>query len=94
MQSGELTVTGIGTSLISLSGKPREVLVHFKCEVEHVPCNPHHHDKLKHKIEYKDEDLKEHHKHHKHHPHHVRLFFLLIEWEVSSIRDIEWTVLY
>lgn len=92
MQSGELTVTGKGSSLIPLSGRPREVIVHFKREHEPVPCNPHHHDRLEHKIEFEDEDQRSHHK--VNHHHHGRLFFLFIEWEVSGFREIEWIVLY
>lgn len=92
MQSGELTVTGKGSSLIPLSARPREVLVRFKREHEPVPCAPHHHDRLEHRIEHEDEDTRDHHRvgHH----HHDRLFFLFIEWEVSGLREIEWIVLY
>lgn len=93
MQSGELTVTGKGESLIPLSGRPREVIVVFKREHhEPHPCNPHHHDKLEYRVESQDEDLKVHHK--INHHHHDRLFFLLIKWEVEGIREIEWIVLY
>ena len=93
MQSGKLTVTGDGESFILLAGHPREVIVVFAKDDEHVPCNPHHHhDHLKHKIEHEDEDPHEHHK--AGHHHHDRKFFLVIEWRVSGVREIDWFVLY
>lgn len=92
MQSGTLTVTGEGTTHIALSGRPREVIVRFKCEIEPVPCNPHHHDHLQHHIRHEDEDMRDHHK--PGHHHHDRRFFLEIEWRVTGIREIDWIVLY
>jgi hypothetical protein len=94
MQSGKLTVTGEGESFILLAGRPREVIVVFAQDDEHVPCNPHHHhhDHLKHRVEHEDEDPREHHK--PGHHHHDRKFFLVIEWEVSGAREIDWFVLY
>jgi hypothetical protein len=93
MQSGSLTVTGEGKTNIVLSGRPREVIVHFKNEVEHVPCNPHHHhDHLQHHVRHEDED-KGGHKKPGHH-HHDRQFFLEIEWRVTGIREICWIVIY
>jgi hypothetical protein len=83
MQSGELVVTATGSLTIPLAGEPREVSVRFRHPHHHIPCNPHHHDKLEYQIT--SEHLKLHHDH---------LFFLVIEWEVSGIREIEWSVLY
>ncbi len=92
MQSGTLTVTGEGKTAILLSGRPREVVVHFVKEPEPIPCNPHHHDHLEYKIEHEEESLEEHHKigHH----HHDRQFLLVIHWEVESVREIFWLVFY
>lgn len=92
MQSGTLTVTGEGETHIELSGRPREVVVQFKDDPNHVPCNPHHHDHLHFSIEHRDEDLHEHHKigHH----HHDRQFVLEIEWRVQGVREIFWLVFY
>lgn len=92
MQSGELTVTGHDSTMIPLAGWPRQVIVRFEREDEHhhVPCNPHHHDKLEYEVIGEDEDPREHHK--PGHHHHDRKFFLVIKWEVASIRDIVWIV--
>ena len=92
MQSGTLTVTGKNSTIIPLSGRPRETEVHFKHEHNPVPCNPHHHDHLEWKVIFEDEDAKSHHK--VNHHHHDRLFFLMIEWDVSGLREIDYIVLY
>lgn len=91
MQSGELTVTGKDSTRILLAGRPREVIVRFKHEHHHVPCNPHHHDLLEYEVIFVDESPREHHRlgHH----HHDRLFYLVIRWEVSGMREIDWIVL-
>lgn len=92
MQSGNLTVTGNDLTIIPLRGKPRNVEVHFKFEKHHHPCNPHHHDHLHWSIRYEDEDPHMHRR--LDHHHHDRLFFLIIEWEVESVREIDWFVMY
>ena len=46
MQSGELTVTGMDSFHIKLTGIPAEIKVDFKGEEELVPCNPHNIDSL------------------------------------------------
>lgn len=92
MQTGQLVVTGTDFTSIVLSGRPREVFVRFKAEQHHVPCNPHHKDHLAYEIVVEDEDLHEHSK--LEHRHHDRKFFLLIEWEVQSVREIDWIVIY
>lgn len=96
MQTGELTVTGVGKTEIILRGHPRQVIVQFKSDPDPTPCNPHHHahrhDFLHHKIDHEDEDKRTHHKlgHH----HHDRQFILVIEWRVSGVREIDWFVFY
>lgn len=100
MQSGELTVTGNNFTSILLAGKPREVFVRFKGELfehrdhhhHHVPCNPHHKDRLEYEVVSEDERAVEHARmlHH----HHDRQFFLLIKWEVEGVREIDWIVIY
>ena len=92
MQSGSLTVTGEGETFIVLAGRPREVIVRFKSEVNPVPCNPHHHDHLQHHIIHEDEDKRDHKK--PGHNHHDRRFLLEIKWRVSGIREIDWIVIY
>jgi hypothetical protein len=93
MANGTLTVTGDNSTLIALSGRPREVIVVFKHDHEPPPCDPHHHkDKLEWKVTFEDEDPHVHH--HLGHHHHDRLWFLFIEWKVSGVREIEWIVLY
>ena len=92
MQSGQLTVTSDGSTTILLTGRPREVVVRFKHEKEPVPCNPHHHDQLHYRIKSEDENPHVHNKlgHH----HHDRLFYLVIEWKVEGLREIDWIVLF
>lgn len=91
MQSGELTVTGCNSTRIPIAAWPRQVIVRFKHEHEIVPCNPHHKDELEFEIIGIDEHLRDHRK--PGHHHHDRQFFLVINWEVSGIREIVWFVL-
>lgn len=91
MQSGKLTVTGHNSTRIPLAGWPHQVIVRFEREPEPVPCNPHHHhdhDKLEYEVIGIDDDQRDHHR--PEHHHHDRLFFLVIKWDVSEIREIEW----
>ena len=92
MQLGQLTVTGNNFTSILLSGRPREVLVRFKHEHHHVPCNPHHKDHLEYEVKSEDESSLEHSRllHH----HHERQFYLIIEWRVEGVREIDWVVIY
>jgi len=103
MQTGELTVTGNNFTSILLRGKPREVFVRFKGEVfgrdehhehhhHHHPCNPVHKDHLEFEIVSDDETSLEHSRllHH----HHDRQFYLLIEWQVEGVREIDWIVIF
>lgn len=92
MTSGELTVSGKGETSIPLQGVPHHVEVHFLPDHEHVPCNPHHHDKLHYEVTHQDENPRHHHD--KPHRHHDRQFFLRIEWAVSGVRTIRWFVRY
>jgi len=92
MQHGQLTVTGKDSTSILLLGFPRDVNVRF-VEIDPVPCNPHHHhhhDHLHYRIEKVDEDSRHHHE--PGHHHHDRQFYLFIEWEVSGVREIRWSV--
>ena len=92
MQSGKINVTGRNSIRIPLTGFVREVCVRFEHEHEHVPCNPHHHDRLEWEIECEDEDRRRHHDHEHEHHHEDRKFILVIRWEVSGMREIEWFV--
>lgn len=92
MQFGELTVTGDNSTNILLSGWPREVIVRFKHNHHHVPCNPNHHDHLSYHIKSEDEPQHVHQR--VNHHHHDRQYFLIIEWKVSGIREIDWIVMY
>jgi len=90
MKLGELTVTGNNSTRILLDGWPHEIFVDFKKEIEHVPCNPHHHDFLEYFIDCVDEDPRHHHDPGHHHQN--RQFYLVIKWKVSGIREILWYV--
>jgi hypothetical protein len=92
MQSGTLTVTGKNSTYIPLDGHPRQAIVCFINDEHHVPCNPHHHDHLRHHLTHEDEDTRGHHDHEHEHHHHDRKFTLVIEWEVFGVREIEWIV--
>jgi hypothetical protein len=80
MQAGELIVTGKNSIHIPLDRLPAEIKVHFKDEVEPVPCNPHNVDYLEYEV------------HSSNHHHHG--FVLVIKWSVSGVREIVWTALY
>jgi hypothetical protein len=80
MQSGELVVTGKNSIRIPLERMPTEVKVHFKDEVEMVPCNPHDVDWLEYEI----------HLSNVHHTGRV----LFIKWSVSGVREIAWHASY
>ena len=80
MQSGELIVTGKDKATIPLNGIPSEVKVHFKHELELTPCNPHHRDCLEYEV-------------HASHHHHSK-FVLVIQWEVTGVREIVWKISY
>jgi hypothetical protein len=90
--SGEITVTGRGQTFITLKSHPRHINVRFEKEKEVIPCNPHHHDHLEWHLAYQDEDRRHHHD--PVHDHHDRQFLLDIEWQVSGVRTIYWSVLY
>jgi len=98
MQKGELVVTGKDKVEIELGERcPREIIIMFIDEAVCIPCNPKHHDHVKHGV-------KEHYPHthshsdHRHHHHdarkHHNKYILEIEWHVSGVRVIEWTVKY
>ncbi len=92
MHTGTLTVTGESSTFIHLKGRPRRVMVHFRCDMNPIPCNPHHHDHLHWKIKFEDEP---HHNRHKFgHHNHNRQFFLEIDWRVAGVREIDWLVIY
>lgn len=78
MQSGELIVTGKDSAQIILRGIPAKVHVHFAHELEVVPCNPHHKDSLSWEVDTS----------------HPSRCALNIEWSVTGVREIKWTVLY
>lgn len=81
MQSGELFVTGKDKVVISLKKFPSKVSVHFKDEPHVVPCNHHHHDELKWEV-------------HASHHHYKSGFILVIEWNVTNVREIKWEASY
>lgn len=80
MQSGELIITGKSRIIIPLNGFPSEVRAHFKDELEMVPCNPHHADRLEYEVLVSNM--------------HRGGFALLIKWEVTGVREIKWHVAY
>ena len=93
MPSAEITVTGKGDVRIPLLGRPHHVEVHFVKEPVWVPCNHHHHhDKLEWFIDHEDEDRRHHGE--PGHIHHDRRFVLFIEWEVSGVETIHYSVTY
>lgn len=93
MQSGELDVTGKDKVEINLGARsPCRVIVKFKGGHHHVPCNPKHRDELKWEVKNK-------HYHHPHdfrhdHCHHEDKYMLMISWDVTNVRTIEWVVYY
>ena len=93
MQSGELDVTGKDKVEIVLGERhPDSIIVKFKGHHHHVPCNPKHHDELR-------WELKNKHHHHPHdhrndHCNHKDIYVLIISWNVTDMRTIEWLVYY
>lgn len=89
MQSGELTVSGEGTTRIVLRGRPHHTRVNFKHNHHPVPCNHHHHhDELDWYVDHEDEDPRHHHD--PGHIHRDRQWVLVIKWEVEGVREIIW----
>lgn len=80
MQSGELIVTGKNSIHIHLAKLPGEVKVYFKDECDITPCNPHHVDSLEYEV-------------HASNTHHHG-FVLVINWNVSGVREIVWRASY
>ena len=81
VELGELVVVGKGEIEIDIGYKyPIDTSVRFVNDCTTVPCNPHH-DRLNWKIKkvHNSESNKKH-------------FMLVINWNVSGIRVIEWTV--
>lgn len=93
MQSGELTVVGSGKANIEL-GKhhPKYIVVRFKDDHIVIPCNPHHHDHLKWEVR----NLHPSHRHDHRHEHckHDDRYVLEVEWRVTGVRKINWSVYY
>lgn len=80
MQSGELIVTGNDVATIVLRDAPAEVQVDFKHEETIVPCDPHTSDTLEFEVRKS---------------HNVASgYVLIIQWNVSGVREIEWHVAY
>lgn len=82
MQSGEIDVTGKDKIEINL-GKchPGRVIVRFEGNYHHVPCNPKHHDELRWEIKNKNSGVE-------------NTFALIISWDVTNVRTIEWVAYY
>jgi hypothetical protein len=80
MQKGELTVTGQGQATIPLQGYPVKIVCHFKDHFVPVPCNPQHYDSLECEAHVSNTVLSG--------------FALIIQWSVSSVREVVWEVLY
>jgi len=81
MQQGELIVTGTNSIEIPLHRLiyPGEVHVHFKDNgLEPVPCDPGNVDTLEYEIRNNS----------------LGIFILVINWSVSSVREIKWHVSY
>jgi hypothetical protein len=89
MQSGELTVSGNGTTRIILRGQPRNTRVWFKHDHNPIPCN-YNDDQLNWYVDHEDEDPRRHHD--MPHIHHDRQWVLIISWNVEGVRDIIWSV--
>jgi hypothetical protein len=78
-EHGEIIVSiGKDSVEIQLSGRPKRAHAKFKDEEKHIPCSPHHHDKLEHTIIKKGIFFQG--------------YYLLISWEVYDTRVIEWEV--
>jgi len=78
MQSGELIVSGKNSLHIPLERVPAEVKCYFKDEFEVVPCNPHQVDELEYEV-HTSNTLRSG-------------FVLIIKWNVSGVREINWQV--
>jgi hypothetical protein len=78
-QVGELMVTGKDEIDISLKSHPTHVKVNFTNSCHVVPCNPDHDDDLEWEVILSDCGTQH---------------TLHIEWNVSDIRDIAWSVCY
>ena len=81
MQSGELIVTGTNSITIPLTGYPAEVHAKFK-HVDHepAPCDSGNVDTLSYNVHTSNTVLSG--------------FVLIINWSVSSVREIAWHVAY
>lgn len=80
MQSGELIVTGKDQVVIPLNGFPSQVVVDFKDECDVVPCNPHHNDQLEWEVSHSNTIPPQ--------------VILIINWDVTGVREIKWTAYY
>jgi hypothetical protein len=84
MKSGELVVIGKNTAKIKLvhnsHHKPRRIIIEFVDDCVMAPCNPKHHDVWSWDI-HTDERYEHCHTLH-------------INWHVSGVRTIRWTVIY
>lgn len=93
MQSGELDVTGHGKVEIILGNRhPNNIVVKFKGGHHHVPCNPKHNDELRWELENKHHS----HPHDYRHDHcqHEDKYVLIVSWNVTDVRTIEWVAYY
>jgi hypothetical protein len=80
MQSGEITVINKSFAAIRLQGRPSKVVVKFKDDHIQVSCNPTIPDQL-------EWEVRQTHHHH-------GGFDLHISWDVTNVREIEWSVFY
>lgn len=80
MQQGELIVTGTGKATITLNKFPSEVKVHFKHELELVPCNSQNADTLECEVQSDDNVTSG--------------FVLVISWAVTGVREVKWHAYY
>jgi hypothetical protein len=84
IQKGELTVSGEGEHVIVLERRPHRVHILFLDDHNPAPCNPHHHDKLRHEVREIDEP----------HRHLSKHWILEIWWSVAGVRTVEYVVEY
>lgn len=78
-QAGELVVTGKDEITIALKCHPTHVKTKFSDECNIVPCDPDHEDHLEWEVTTSECGSQ---------------FSLHIEWDVSGVRTIAWTVCY
>jgi hypothetical protein len=79
MQTGELVLVGSGSVSISLHhGKPDRTRVHFKDELIAVPCNASAPDQLDAEVVQNPDGS----------------YSLIVEWSVSSAREVVWEADY